>query len=296
MTDLPSALNSPNALSTEHAQRERRGYAFMVGSSLSFAVMGALVKLTSETLPIQEVTFFRAFGGLVLIGLWMLARGMTFAANDKGLLVWRGVMGWAALTAYFYAIAHMHLADAVLLNYTSPFFTAILAAFFLGERLTGRARLSLATAIIGVGLVVGPTGGFWNLGAVAGLASALFAALAYVAVKRATANNSPWAIVLYFSLTASLLSLPWMVRDYHAPTPHEWLLLSGLAASATVAQVLMTYGYQLARASTASIVTLFTPLFAAVLGFACFQNVPTWGTFVGGALILGAGLALATKP
>lgn len=268
----------------------------MVGSSLCFAVMGALVKLASETLPFQEVTFFRAFGGLVLIAAWMLLRRLSFAANDKGLLVWRGVMGWAALTAYFYAIAHLYLADAVLLNYTSPFFTALLAAFFLKERLTARTSLCLAAAIGGVALVVGPKGGFWNIGALAGLGSALFAALAYVAVKRATANNSPWAIVLYFSLVASLLTLPWLVRDYHAPTPHEWLLLAGVAASATVAQVLMTYGYQLARASTASIVSLFTPLFAALLGFACFQDVPTWGTFAGGALLLGAGLALATRP
>lgn len=296
MTDLLPAPSHPNALGAEQSGRERRGYAFMAGASLCFAVMGACVKIASESLPFQEVTFFRAFGGLVLIGAWMLARRLSFAANDKALLVWRGVMGWAALSAFFYAIAHMHLADAVLLNYTSPFFTALFAAFFLGERLTWRTGLCLAAASLGVALVVGPKGGFWNLGAVAGLLSAVFAALAYVAVKRATANNSPWAIVLYFSMVASLLTLPWMIGDFHVPTPREWLLLSGVAAAATVAQVLMTYGYQLARASTASIVSLFTPLFAAVLGFVVFHHVPTWGTFVGGALILGAGLALALRP
>lgn len=296
MTAFPPTPPPATVLSIERAIAERRGYAFMVGSSLCFALMGALVKLASETLPFQEVTFFRAFGGLVLIAGWMLLRRVSFAARDKGLLVWRGVMGWAALTAYFYAIAHLYLADAVLLNYTSPFFTALLAAFFLGERLNWRTGLCLMAAIGGVALVVGPKGGFWNLGAVAGLGSALFAALAYVAVKRATANNSPWAIVLYFSLVASVLTLPWMLRDYHAPSPLEWLLLAGVAATATVAQVLMTYGYQLARASTASIVSLFTPLFAALLGFLAFQHVPTWGTWVGGVLILGAGLVLASRP
>ncbi|HEY9857734.1 MAG TPA: DMT family transporter [Stenomitos sp.] len=296
MTDLSSATSPQKALPTDQARKERRGYGFMVGSSLSFAVMGALVKVASETLPFQEVTFFRAFGGLVFIGAWMLIRRLSFQANDKGLLIWRGVMGWAALTAYFYAIAHMYLADAVLLNYTSSFFTALLAAVFLGERLTTRTVLCLATALGGVALVVGPKGGFWNLGALAGLGSALCAAFAYVAVKRATANNSPWAIVLYFSLVASVLTLPWLLRDYHAPSPNEWLLLVGLAASATVAQLLMTYGYQLARASTASVVTLSTPLFSAALAYACFQLVPTWGTWLGGALILGAGVVLATRP
>lgn len=296
MTDLSPTANPPTPLAVDQSSRERHGYAFMLGSSLCFAVMGALVKVASETLPIEEVTFFRAFGGLVLIAGWMVARRMSFAANDKGLLVWRGVMGWAALTAYFYAIAHLYLADAVLLNYTSPFFTALFAAFLLGERLNWRTGACLAAAIGGVALVVGPKGGFWNLGAVAGLGSAVFAAFAYVAVKRATANNSPWSIVLYFSVVASVLTLPWLLRTYHAPTPTEWLLLAGVAVSATVAQVLMTYGYQLARASTASIVSLFTPLFAAVLGVAIFQHVPTWGTWAGGALLLGAGITLARKP
>lgn len=295
MIDVLSAAPAPSALSTERRRQERRGYAFMLGSSLGFAIMGALVKLTSETLPYQEVTFFRAFGGLVFIAAWMLARRLSFSANDKGLLVWRGVMGWAALTAFFYAIAHLYLADAVLLNYTSPFFTAVFAALFLGERLTVRTGLSLAVALAGVALVVAPKGGFWNLGAVAGLGSALFAALAYVAVKRATANNSPWAIVLYFSLVASALTLPWMMRDFQAPTLREGLLLVGVAASATIAQLLMTYGYQLARASTASILSLFTPLFAAILGFAWFHHVPTLGTWAGGALILAAGMLLVSK-
>lgn len=294
MTDL--LLVPAPADATDRAHSERRGYAFMLGSSLSFALMGALVKVASDSLPVEEVTFFRAFGGLVFVAGGMVLGQVSFQARDKGLLVWRGVMGWAALTAYFYAIAHLYLADAVLLNYTSPFFTALFAAFFLGERLNARTMASLMAALAGVALVVGPKGGFWNLGAVSGLGSAVSASLAYVAVKRAAARNTPWAIVLYFSLVASALTLPWMVRVYHAPTAREWLLLVGVAASATVAQLLMTFGYQLARASTASIVSLFTPLFAAVLGFACFQHVPTWGTWAGGALILGAGLVLATRP
>lgn len=293
MTDLLTTIPHPQDPTTDRLRAERRGYAFMVGSSVCFALMGGFVKLLSERMPFQEISFFRAFGGALLIGAWMLIRRLSFAANDKGLLVWRGVMGWAALTAYFYAIAHMYLADAVLLNYTSPFFTAVLAALFLKERLTARMGLSLAVALGGVALVVGPKGGFWNLGALAGIGSALCAGFAYVAVKRATSNNSPWAIVLYFSVVASVLTVPWLGRDFQIPTTHEWLLLVGLAASATVAQVLMTYSYQLARASTASIVSLSTPLFAALLGIVTFHHVPSWGTWLGGVLILGAGTALA---
>lgn len=274
------------------AASERKGYAFMLGSSLCFAVMGAFVKQASLTLPILEVSFFRAFGGLVMIAAWMILTGESFAARDKGILIWRGVLGWAALTAFFFGISTLYLADAVLLNYTSPFFTAIIATFVLGERLSRPSVLALLLASAGVAFVVGPKGGFLHWEALVALSSGLFAAFAYVAVKRATARNSHWIIVLYFSAVASLLTLPLMAPTFRFPTPLEWGLLSGVAVSATIAQVFMTLGYQHARATTASIVSLFTPFIAALLGLLFFKDVPTWATWLGGGLILAAGTLL----
>lgn len=275
---------------------ERIGYAFMVGSSLCFAAMGVLVKQATETLPFHEVSFFRSLGGLVITVGAMALAGIPFALKDPGLLVWRGVMGWASLTSYFLAISSLHLADAVLLNYTSPFFTALLAALWLGEKLTRRTVMCLAGATVGVAFVVGPQGAFWQWGTIAALGSALFAGLAYVAVKRANASNSPWMIVAGFSLVATLLTLPMLAFSYRTPAPGEWWQLAGVAALGTVAQLLMTYGYRFARASTASVITLFTPLLAAGFSIAFFGAAPSWGTWVGAALIIGAGAWLATAP
>lgn len=282
---------------------ERHGYLFMGLSSLSFGVMGALVKLASQTLPYQEVIFFRSAGGLVLIGAYAAIARIPLIVNDKGLLVWRGIMGWMALACYFYAIARIPLANAVLLNYTSPFFTALLSALLLGERLTRPIVACLLLATSGVALVVAPPApgsAFWlaftDWGALIALGSGFFAAMAYVAVKRATLRNSPWAIVLVFSAVATALSVPFMWSSYRAPSPHEAWVLLGVAVTATLAQVCMTYGYSLARASTASTISLLTPLVAAMLGIAYFGDLPTWGTWVGGGMILAAGIVLASRP
>lgn len=276
---------------TAHSN-ERLGYAYMVGSSLLFAVMGVFVKLASAHLPFYEVSFYRAFGGFLLTAIAVLALRLPVQPREPVLLIARGVLGWAALVTYFMAIAGLHLADAVLLNYTSPFFTTLLAAVILRERLTSRTILCLLGATAGVAFVVGPQGGFWNWSALAALGSAFCAALAYVAVKKANASNPPWVIVGVFSLVASLLCLPLMAFGYRAPSPMDWLLLAGAAATGTAAQIMMTYGYRHARASTASVITLMTPLLAAVLSIAFLGAGLTWGTVVGGSLILAAGTAL----
>jgi drug/metabolite transporter (DMT)-like permease len=272
---------------------ERRGYAFMVASSLCFATMGVFVKLAAAVLPFYEVAFFRAFGGGVLaLGAMAIAR-QPFKMDRPGVLIWRGVLGWGALTTYFLAISRMPLGDAVLLNYTSPFFTALLAAAMLGERLTARTLGCLAVATAGVACVVGPTGSFLNGGAAAAILSALLAAWAYVTVKRAAATNEPAVIVVVFSIVASLLSIPAMVWHFALPVGMQWAWLGAAAFFGTVAQTLMTYGYRLARASTASVLTLITPLAAAVLGIVWLGAVPTPGLLLGGVLILGAGVALS---
>lgn len=292
---MPEAL-APSAPPPAPASDERRGYAFMVASSLSFGVMGLLVKLAAETLPFYEISFFRAFGGLVFTVAAIALFRLPYQAREPRLLVLRGVYGWGALTSYFLAIAGLHLADAVLLNYTSPFFTALLAALMLGERITRRTVACLVAASLGVALVVGPAGGFWNWYALAALGSALLAALAYVTVKKANAANPPWVIVAWFSAVASLLTLPFLIWNYVPPSPAAWWLLAGAAATGTLAQLLMTYGYKYARASTASVISLATPLIAALLGIGVLGQPPTWGTLAGGALIIAAGVALALAP
>lgn len=275
---------------------ERRGLLLMFASSFLFACMGLCVKLASNGLPVPEVTFFRAAGAAVFTyGLMRLAR-IPFRPRGWRLLVLRGVLGWSAMMSYFIALSGMDLADGVLLTNTSPFFTCLLAAAVLGETLSRRSLACLALGIAGVAFVVGPKGGFWNVYALGALASAMLSSSAYIALKRASADNSAWTIALTFALVAAGLTLPWMALDVRTPTPAGWGLLLAVALTGTIAQICMTYGYSLARASAASIVSLSTPLFAALLGLLALGALPTPATCMGGVMILAAGALLLARP
>ena len=286
----PATLPAPPP--APEATGERLGYACMLGSSAGFAVMGVFVKVASATVPFYEVAFFRAFGGLLVAVVGMAIARVPFRPQQKLLLTWRGVLGWSSMMTYFLAVSWLPLPDAVLLNYTNPFFTALLAAAILGERLTARTLGCLAVAIAGVVLVVGPQGQVNGPGAAAALVSAFCAALAYVTVKQANATNTPTTIVVVFSLVGSVLCIPELLWRYVPPDPRTWGALAAAAVFGTGAQLLMTYGYRLARASTASILTLVTPLMAALLSLAAFGQPLAPGTLAGGSLILGAGVVL----
>ena len=272
---------------------EHLGLLCMLASSACFAFMGLFVKIAGRTLPIEEITLVRAGGGLLVASAMACWQPPESPPRQVTWLVARGVLGWSALVCYFQAIARLPLADAVFLNYTSPFFTALLASWVLRERLTRPMALALVLALFGVFILVHPGGGGVKSGVWLGIASGMLAAGAYVAVKRATAHNDPITIVWFFSLVATVLSAPLAWQNWVAPTLAEGLMMASVAISATVAQLLMTHGYRLARATPASIVSLFTPLFAAVLGILCFGDAPGWATWVGGALIVGSGALLA---
>jgi drug/metabolite transporter (DMT)-like permease len=268
----------------------------MVLASAGFAVMGVCAKSAMTHLPFHEVAFFRAFAGVIITLVLAPLLGISLAPRQPGFLLVRGLFGWTSLMCTFLAFSGLHLADATFLIQTSPFFTVALAGVFLGERLSVRVWACLGTAIVGVACVVGPQGGIWNWYALAALGAAFTASMAYMAVKRANASNSPWLIAAAFSVVSSALSLPFMLRGYQAPTAHEWALLAATGTVGTFAQIVMTYGYRYARASTASIFSLLTPLFSAVLAIAVFGVTPGWGTFLGGSLILAAGAWLFTAP
>lgn len=274
-------------------ETETLGLLFMVASSACFALMGLCVKLAGQSLPVEEIILVRAVGGLLVASVMMGLRPTGAVPRQVPWLIARGVLGWAALVCYFQALARLSLADAVFLNYTSPFFTAVLAAWVLREQITRAMQVALLLALGGVAILVHPGGGLFQPGIVLGLGSGILAAGAYVTVKRATTENDPLTIVWFFSLVATVLSVPMALPHLQMPTLAGWLAMGGAALTATVAQILMTHGYRLARATSASIVSLFTPLFAAILGVTCFGDVPGWNTWIGGALIVIAGVLLA---
>jgi len=176
------------------------GSLWMLVAALGFAIMGALVKIGAQKFSAAELVFYRSLFGLASIWLFIALQKLPLATPYLGKHMTRALMGFAALVLFFYAIAHLPLATAITLNYTSPLFLAALMPFFLHEKPRKILLLALVIGFIGVSMLLKPAidQDNWFAGLM-GLLSGIGAALAYVHVKQLGQVNEPdWRTVFYW--------------------------------------------------------------------------------------------------
>jgi drug/metabolite transporter (DMT)-like permease len=277
----------------------------MILSALAFSVMNALVKGVGTRIPSQEIVFARALVSVVLT-LVMLARiQVPIFGENKVLLLLRGIFGFCGLSCVFFAVTRLPLAEATLLTYLHPVFTAILAAIFLKERVGRGVAMGVGLSLLGMLFVAKPTflfGGSSNLDGVAMLAAvagAFFAGCAYVCVRKLGATEHPLVIVLYFPMVAVLsapATVPLMADQAVWPMGLEWLFLLGVGVAAQVGQVALTRGMQHEPAGRATALSYLQVVFAAVWGAAFFGELPDAATAIGAGFILVGAFAAGRRP
>lgn len=275
----------------------------MAAAAFFFSVMSLLVKLAGQRLPPQEMVLARSGIGAMLSGYWLVSRGIPLRGHRRGLLLARGLVGFAALSAFFFALTHLPLADATVIHYTNPVFTTILAAIFLSEGIRARDMGLILLSLAGVVLLTRPGflfGGLHGrLDPVAvgvGITGALCSACAYVLVRTLVRTEEPLVIVFWFASIATLASVPFTLGRGVLPTGTEWLALAGIGVTTQLAQVFLTKGLREERAGRATAVAYMQIVFAAGWGALFFAEYPDfWG--VGGALLIVAGTAgIARSP
>jgi len=273
-----------------------------VAAAFFFSLMSLLVKLAGERLAAQQVVLFRA--GVALLLSWVLLRrkGLYPWGTHRGLLLLRGTSGFLALSCFFWALVHLPIAEATVLQYLNPVFTALLAALLLGEPLRWREGLSVAGSLLGLLLVTRPS---FLFGQVAGLdpvacavavAGGFFSAISYVTVRRIGTREDPLVIVFWFPLAATPLSLPAVLPVWQWPTPWEWVLLLGVGVATQAAQVFMTRGLQLEPAARATAVSYLQVVFAVLWGLLVLGERPDALTLLGALLIIASALTLVLRP
>lgn len=278
----------------------------MTASSFAFAVMGVCVKASTREAPFLVAVFFRSFVGMAPLVAWFLLRRKSFSARQHGLLFVRSLFGFTAMCMYFLAIDALPLATAVVLNFSSPVFVVLLSGLLLKERTAVAVLPLVAIAFGGVGLLVAPDFSDSGIEATLGLASALFAALAYITIKRLSRTESPTTIVLYFSAYSTVLSAAaavvaavfgWVdVRDGGIAAalldPRQMGLLFGVGVAGTLGQVLLTSAYSRERASVVSPFQYLSPLFSYGFGLALFDERLTAASLAGGAVVIAASIGV----
>ncbi|MBH9578207.1 DMT family transporter [Inhella proteolytica] len=273
----------------------------MLGAALLFSLMGLCVKLASSQYSPSEILLVRSLVGVALLLGLARWRGVALGTRLPWMHVWRGVIGVAALLLWFWAIAGLPLATAMTLNQMSAIWMALFllggAILLGGKSLDPRLIVAVLVGFIGVALVLQPTFARdqlpWGL---AGLASGMLAAMAYLQVTALGRAGEPEIrVVFYFSLAgvvaAGLLSL--FTPAPPRPQGHSLVgmgLLLAVGVSATLAQVLMTAAYARGKVLANASLNYSGIVFSALLGWLVFDEAPGWLALLGMLLIVGAGL------
>ncbi len=281
----------------------RPGVRFMLLSALAFSAMTACVKWSSTRIPTAEIVFVRATISLVLSGLLLWRAGVPWLGENRGLLLVRGLFGFLGLHCVFTAVALLPLAEATVLQYLHPLFTALLAAVVLAEAVGRSLWLGIAVCLAGVLVVMQPgvlvgegAGGLdpWAVGVA--VAGAFFSACAYVVVRRLATREDPLVIVLYFPLVTVPATLPAVLADPVWPVGGEWLALLGVGVFAQIGQVALTHGMRHETAGRATALSYMQVVFAAIFGLALFGERPGLGTVLGSCLIVAGSLLAGRRP
>jgi S-adenosylmethionine uptake transporter len=270
----------------------------MLLASLLFATMGVCVKLASAYYSTGEIVLYRsAIGALFIVGL-VRVRGGSLATAVPGMHLWRSVIGVCSLALWFYAIGQLPLATAITLNYMSSVWMALFligGAVMLGSaRVDPRLLATVLVGFLGVALVLQPTLERDQFrGALAGLASGLGAALAYMQVTALGRVGEPeYRVVFYFSLGGVVAgALMTLAGGAHAHSGTGAALLVAIGVLATVAQMMMTRAYAIGRALSNASLQYLGIAFSFVFGVLIFDDPVTVSALAGMALIIGAGLA-----
>lgn len=217
----------------------------------------------------------------------------TPVASPWGPLIWRSIFGTVGIFGNFYALSHVPLGDACMLNKLSPFAAVIASWLLLRERVSARQGVAVAGAFIGALFVVKP--GFALAGetaaALAGLVGGVSAGLAYTCVRRlGILKVEPSFIVLFFSAFSTLATVPFLVFDYHPMTWTQVAILFGAGIAATIGQFGITAAYRLARPREIAVYDYANVAFAALFGFAVFGQVPDAFSWFGIAVIVSMGV------
>ncbi len=266
-----------------------RAMAWMVVSGLCFALMAATVKLAGD-IPVTMKVFFR---NLVTLGITS-AVAVNMRENPFGrtphakLLILRSLCGLGGVLLYFLALDKLSLADASLLNKTSPFFVLVFAVILLKEPFDRVLIPALIAAFLGAMLVIKPSFDYELLPAIGALASGLLSGLAYTMIRALKGRESPNRIIFTFSLVSTLATLPFLIVSPPLPTAGQWLALLGTGIFAAGGQYGLTFAYHHARATRISVFTYLHVLFALILGFVIWDERLDAASLVGGALIVGA--------
>ncbi len=290
MSDIPFAMNQSSRMLLLKAM------GLMLIATLCFSCMHATVaKLTQELHPFQVAFFRNVFGLLALMPLLIRSRFTALRTKKVGLHALRGVVNGCSMLLFFTSLSMIPLAEVTALSYAAPLFVTIGAVVVLGERIRARRIAALLIGILGMLVILRPGFAEIGLGQMLILGATVLWAISMIDIKILARTDSSLTISTYMLVFAIPISFGVSLPFWQMPNAPQFMLLLLLGVLGSIGQVLFTEAFR--HTDTGVIMPLeFTKLiFAAILGFMIFGQVPDFYTWLGGSIIFASTCYIAFR-
>lgn len=270
---------------------------WLIFSEFCFASMGAGIKSLDGALPNEMTVFLRNVLGALILLPWLWARsgaGLGLATRVWRWHLLRSLAGLGAMYCFFYALANIELAQAVILKMTAPLFIPLVAWAWLAESVPWRVRVAIVIGFVGVGMIVRPHFGLDPIMLIA-LGGGLFAALAKVTVRYLSATEPGARTVSWFAIIGTVVSAIPAILVWRWPDSTAWLWVLVIAISATLGQLSMTRAYGLAPAGRVAPFSYASVIFATAYGWLFWGERIDLFDVLGALLIFTAGVLIAHR-
>ena len=284
---------NPNIKETGSLAANRsKGIMFILMAAFFFSLMTVFVRLSGDV-PTMQKAFFRNIVAAFLAAFILMRSGEKFYIPRTSLMdmFLRCSIGTIGILCNFWAVDHMRIADANILNKLSPFFAILMSIFILKERPNRVEWLSVLLAFIGAAFVAKPGAGIASFPALVAKLGGFTAGTAYTYVRKLGLGGVKGPVIVFsFSVFSTLLLLPNILLNYHPMSVRQFVFLVLAGCSAAIAQLCVTAAYQNAPARDISVFDYSQVVYAAMFGFLLWGEIPDVWSFLGYAIIIGTAL------
>ncbi len=285
-----NAITSPGG---ELRDRPTLGVACFITNLAIMALLSATVRLLLETYPLAQILMFRYLAAMLFFGAILCGtiglRGLVTRRPLDHLI--RSLSGILSLALFYYAVSVIPIADATALAYAAPIFITLLSIFLLGEVIGLQRWIAVIAGFVGVLLIAQPGGAGWNIGVAAATASAFIGAIVAIWLRKLSSSEKSVTIGALYNSFGFLLCLAWMLTTaWTMPLAADWLLIAVFGLLCGVQQWCLTISFRYAEASLLAPFEYLAMVFAAMVGYFFWGEIPVLTTWVGAAVIAASGL------
>ena len=266
-----------------------KGILFILSDAFFFSLMTVFVRLSGDV-PTMHKAFFRNIVAAFLAAFILMRSGEKFYIPRTSLMdmFLRCSIGTMGILCNFWAVDHMQIADANILNKLSPFFAILMSIFILKERPNRIEWLSVLLAFTGAAFVAKPGAGIASFPALVAILGGFTAGTAYTYVRKLGLSSVKGPVIVFsFSVFSTLILLPNILLNYHPMSVKQFVFLVLAGCSAAIAQLSVTAAYQNAPARDISVFDYSQVVYAAMFGFLLWGEIPDALSFLGYAIIIG---------